>query len=100
MGEGLLAGGDLARILRLGQLLEQLADPRAGRDPEVGRQLVAAHERLRRPLGAPAQGVPSIASRDRQMRVDRLLRVIPARGQPVGDRQQRHVHLDRIARVR
>ena len=31
------------------------------------------------------------------MRVDRLLRPVAAGRQPVGDRQQRHVHLDRRA---
>ena len=32
---------------------------------------------------------------DAQVRVDRLARAVPARGQAIGGRQERHVHLDR-----
>ncbi len=47
-----------------------------------------------RSLCAPAQRLAEHAARDREMRGDRLLGAVAARGQPVGDREQRDVDLD------
>src|SRR5579875_2745847 len=93
------AGADLARVLRGAQLLEQLADAGAGGHAELARELVAAQQRPRRPLGTPAQRVGEQLAREPQVRADGLARAIAAGGQTVGDGQQRDVDLHRRARA-
>jgi hypothetical protein len=56
-GDRLLARGDFTRVLRTSEIRQQLADARSNRDAQLRRQLVAAHERHRRTIVAPAQRV-------------------------------------------
>ena len=49
------------------------------------------------PPRAPAQRIGEHRAREAQVRLDRLTGAIAAGGETVGDRQQRHVHLDRLA---
>src|SRR5450759_5687585 len=65
-GERLLARGDLARVLRLGDRRQQLADPGPRRDVQLAGELVPPEKRPRRTLGAPAQPVRQEARDDLQ----------------------------------
>ena len=97
--ERLLAAVQLARVLRRCELLQQLPHARAGGDAERARELVAAQQRRRRAVRAPAQGVGEQSAGERQVRLHRLVARDRPRGQAVGDRQQRHVDLDGRARA-
>ena len=98
VGERLLARGDLARVLGLGELA-RAARRRAGPAamPSSRASSSPRSSGARRALGAPAQRVGEHPARDAQVRVDRLVRAVAARRQAVGDRQQRDVDLDRRA---
>src|SRR5438270_8033707 len=83
--DGLLARGQLARVLRLGERVEQLADLRSGGDAQLGGELVPAQQRRCGAVGVPAKGVAEDPTRDAEVGLDRLLRTRATRGEPVGD---------------
>ena len=85
--ERLLARGDLARVARLLERGEQRPEPRAGLDPERGRQLVAAHQRRAGGLGTARERRAEHVARQLEVGRDRRLGVAPAGGEAVGDRE-------------
>src|SRR5947209_5457761 len=97
--ERVLARVHLARILRLGDLLQERADDGPAGEPQLERELVPANERRRGSLAAPAQSVLEQAAREREVRFDRRLRALAARGQAVGHREQRDIDLDGLTRA-
>ena len=102
MIERLLAAAHLARVLRRLQLGQQLAELGPLADAELGGQLVAAQQRLRRAFAAPVERVGEHLPGQSEVRLDRLLgreRAGAAGGEPIGDRQQGHVGADRLGRA-
>src|SRR5207302_1279837 len=90
--EALLAGAEHAGELGLAQLLEQPPDLRAGADAKLANEVIAADQRR----GSAAALVPvECAGQDLagevEVLVDRLLGLAAARGEAVGDREQRDV---------
>ena len=66
--------GHLARVLGGLELGQQIAQLGAGNDSELGRELVAAEERLRRPVTAPIERCRQHRPGEAEVRLDRLLR--------------------------
>ena len=73
VGDRVLARRDLAGVGGLLQLGEQRAEPRPARDPERVGQLVAAHERRRRPVLAPRERRADQLARQLEVLRDRLV---------------------------
>jgi pimeloyl-ACP methyl ester carboxylesterase len=96
VGHGLVAGGHLAGEARLGDLGEQLPQPRAAADAELVGELVAADERLLGGAALARQGPRQDRADHVEVRGDRRAGVVAPRGQAVGHRQQRHVGGQRV----
>src|SRR5215207_1934678 len=83
--ERFLARGDLAGEARLGDLRHQLAEQGAARDAELGRQLVAAHERRLGAGRAPRQSLGENLAGELDVARDGLLGLASTRREAIGD---------------
>src|SRR4051812_17165144 len=93
--DGLVARGDLAGEAGLGDLGEQPPELRPRRDPKRAGELVTADQRRARRLVVEAQRRRQDQTGDVEVAGDRLIALVPPRGEPVGDREQRDVDLHR-----
>ncbi|MFN8152440.1 MAG: hypothetical protein U0R24_15120 [Solirubrobacterales bacterium] len=92
MGDGLLAGGDLAAPLRRGELTDGLAERRAGFDPGFGGDLVAAQERLGGAVELPRHSEGEHLRGELEVTLDRPLGDPSALSrEAIGDGQQRRL---------
>src|SRR5680860_269477 len=97
----LLARAHLARVLVSLELGDLLAELGTGRDPQLGRQLIAAQERLGRALAAPLERRREHLPGQAEVALDRLLggeRPAAAGREPVGDGEQSDVGGHRLGR--
>ena len=100
-GDRLVAGLDLARVLRRLELGEQLAQLGPLGDAELGGELVAGEQRPRRAVAAPVERGGEHLAGQLEVRLDRLLgrEGAAATGrEAVGDGEQGDVGGDRLGR--
>src|SRR3954451_14045251 len=95
--DGLIWGGRLAGVARLGQLGQQRAQLGPRLDAELPRQTVALDRRLGRAGRAPLERRGHQLAGQLEVQLDRLLRVLATRREAVGAAQDRHLDLDRRA---
>src|SRR4051794_21702513 len=95
--DGLVRGGGLAGVARLGQLGHQGTELGTRLHAELGRQPVAAHGRAGRSARSPLERRGHQLAPELEVDLDGPVRVLAARREPVGARQHRDLDLYRLA---